>query len=191
MDDWRPQTWAVRAQVEESQHHEHSVPMFLTSSFVFEDSEEMRAAFAGEIDRNIYGRFTNPNVEELSEKIRRLEGAEAGHSLATGMAAVFAAIDAAATSVGFPIRNMHTISESGHTGDVLASIHGIVAAVLSFVIIAHIYIGSIGREGAFDAMGSGEVDLNWAKEHHSLWVEEVQAKSGDKSIPTKGAHPAE
>jgi formate dehydrogenase subunit gamma len=46
-------------------------------------------------------------------------------------------------------------------------------------------------EGAFDAMGSGEVDLNWAKEHHSLWVEEVQAKSGDKSISTKGAHPAE
>ncbi len=66
MKDWRPQTWAVRAQAEESMHHEHSVPMFLTSSFVFEDSEEMRAAFAGEIDRNIYTRFTNPNVEELS-----------------------------------------------------------------------------------------------------------------------------
>ena len=78
MNDWRPQTWAVRAQAEESTHHEHSVPIFLTSSFVFEDSEEMRAAFAGEIDRNIYARFTNPNVEELSEKIRRLEGAEAG-----------------------------------------------------------------------------------------------------------------
>ncbi len=70
-------------------------------------------------------------------------------------------------------------------------IHGIVAAVLSFVIIAHIYIGSVGMEGAFDAMGSGEVDLNWAKEHHSLWVEEVQAKSGDKSMTSKGAHPAE
>ena len=54
-------------------------------------------------------------------------------------------------------------------------IHGIVAAVLSFIIIAHIYIGSVGMEGAFDAMGSGEVDLNWAKEHHSLWVKEVQS----------------
>jgi formate dehydrogenase subunit gamma len=70
-------------------------------------------------------------------------------------------------------------------------IHGIVAAGLSFVIIAHIYIGSIGMEGAFDAMGTGEVDLNWAKEHHSLWVEEVQgkAKSGDSSA--RGTQPAE
>jgi formate dehydrogenase subunit gamma len=45
------------------------------------------------------------------------------------------------------------------------------------VMLAHIYIGSIGMEGAFDAMGTGEVDLNWAKEHHSLWVEEEQAKA--------------
>lgn len=70
-------------------------------------------------------------------------------------------------------------------------IHGIVAAGLSFVIIAHIYIGSIGMEGAFDAMGSGEVDLNWAKEHHSLWVEEVQGKAGPTDPPAKGAQPAE
>ena len=80
MNDWRPQTWAVRAQAEESTHHEHSVPIFLTSSFVFEDSEEMRAAFAGEIDRNVYARFTNPNVEELSEKIRAWRVPRAGHS---------------------------------------------------------------------------------------------------------------
>lgn len=70
-------------------------------------------------------------------------------------------------------------------------IHGIVAAGLSFIIIAHIYIGSVGMEGAFDAMGSGEVDLNWAKEHHSLWVEEVQGKSGKSGRPASGAHPAE
>ncbi len=55
-------------------------------------------------------------------------------------------------------------------------IHGLVAAGLTAIVIAHIYIGSVGMEGAFDAMGSGEVDLNWAKEHHSLWVEEVQGK---------------
>lgn len=54
--------------------------------------------------------------------------------------------------------------------------HAIVSFVLMAIIIAHIYIGSVGMEGAFDAMGDGEVDLNWAKEHHSLWVEEVQAK---------------
>ncbi|MDD9717453.1 formate dehydrogenase subunit gamma [Dinoroseobacter sp. PD6] len=71
-------------------------------------------------------------------------------------------------------------------------IHGIVAAVLSFIIIAHIYIGSIGMEGAFDAMGTGEVDLNWAKEHHSLWVEEVQkGEAAQDGGPAKTPHPAE
>lgn len=56
--------------------------------------------------------------------------------------------------------------------------HAIVSFVLIGIVLAHIYIGSVGMEGAFDAMGSGEVDLNWAKEHHSLWVEEVQTKEG-------------
>lgn len=51
--------------------------------------------------------------------------------------------------------------------------HAAVAIVMIAVIIAHIYIGTLGMEGAFDAMGSGRVDLNWAKEHHNLWVEEV------------------
>lgn len=55
-------------------------------------------------------------------------------------------------------------------------IHGVVGMVLIGGMLAHAYIGSIGMEGAFDAMGSGEVDLNWAKEHHSLWVEEEMSK---------------
>jgi formate dehydrogenase subunit gamma len=55
-------------------------------------------------------------------------------------------------------------------------IHAVIAMLFIAAMLAHIYIGSIGMEGAFDAMGSGEVDLNWAKEHHSLWVEEEQAK---------------
>lgn len=66
------------------------------------------------------------------------------------------------------------------------TVHALVAAVLSAIIIAHIYIGSVGMEGAFDAMGSGEVDENWAKEHHSLWVDEVKGQTG-----TAKAHPAE
>jgi formate dehydrogenase subunit gamma len=66
--------------------------------------------------------------------------------------------------------------------------HGIVSFVLMGIVVAHIYIGSVGMEGAYDAMGSGEVDINWAKEHHSLWVEEVQAK--EKSSPGN-ATPAE
>ncbi len=59
--------------------------------------------------------------------------------------------------------------------------HGIVGLVLMAVIIAHIYIGSIGMEGAFEAMGTGDVDLNWAKEHHSLWVEEELERDPDRS----------
>lgn len=69
-------------------------------------------------------------------------------------------------------------------------IHGLVAAGLSFIIIAYIDIGSVGMEGAFDAMGKGEVDLNWAKEHHLLWVEEEHAKA--RGAPAaKGTQPAE
>ncbi len=54
--------------------------------------------------------------------------------------------------------------------------HGLVGLFMTAVIIGHIYIGSIGMEGAFDAMGSGDVDLNWAREHHSLWVEDLERK---------------
>lgn len=56
--------------------------------------------------------------------------------------------------------------------------HSAVALGLTVVIVAHIYIGSVGMEGAFDAMGSGEVDKNWAREHHSLWVQKVDAQAG-------------
>ncbi|MBL8663760.1 MAG: formate dehydrogenase subunit gamma [Candidatus Odyssella sp.] len=55
-------------------------------------------------------------------------------------------------------------------------LHSVLAIILIGVILAHIYIGTIGMQGAFDAMGSGKVDLNWAKEHHSRWVEQVQGK---------------
>jgi formate dehydrogenase subunit gamma len=55
-------------------------------------------------------------------------------------------------------------------------IHGIVAMLFIATMLAHIYIGTIGMQGAFEAMGSGTVDLNWAKEHHSLWLEEEGAR---------------
>lgn len=70
-------------------------------------------------------------------------------------------------------------------------IHGIGAAVLTAIILAHIYIGSIGMEGAFDAMGKGEVDENWAKEHHSIWAEEVHGDKGKSRNPESAATPAE
>jgi formate dehydrogenase subunit gamma len=67
-------------------------------------------------------------------------------------------------------------------------IHATVGVILIAIMIAHIYIGSLGMEGAYDAMGSGEVDLAWAKAHHSLWVEEQTAKTA--SGPQTGARPA-
>jgi formate dehydrogenase subunit gamma len=54
--------------------------------------------------------------------------------------------------------------------------HAIVSLVLMTIIIAHIYIGSVGMEGALDAMNSGKVDRNWAKEHHNLWVKEMDSE---------------
>ena len=62
-------------------------------------------------------------------------------------------------------------------------IHAVIAMLFIAAMLAHIYIGSIGMEGAFDAMGTGEVDLNWAKEHHSLWVEEEQTKGRRAARP--------
>jgi formate dehydrogenase subunit gamma len=56
--------------------------------------------------------------------------------------------------------------------------HAVVSFVLMAIILAHIYIGSIGMEGAYDAMGSGKVEEQWAREHHSIWVEEIMAEKG-------------
>ena len=56
--------------------------------------------------------------------------------------------------------------------------HSIVAFVMMLAIIAHIYIGTVGMEGAYDAMGNGQVDVEWARQHHDLWVAEVEAKQG-------------
>ena len=83
------ETKAIRTQLERSQFLEHSVPIYLTSSFVFEDAEDMRASFAEEKDRNIYSRYSNPNSSEFIEKVCEMEGAEDGFAFASGMAAVF------------------------------------------------------------------------------------------------------
>lgn len=87
---WKPETQAIRLQTERSQHREHSVPMFNTSSFVFDDAEQMRALFADEIEGNIYSRFSNPNGREFELKLAAMEGMEDGYATASGMAAVFA-----------------------------------------------------------------------------------------------------
>lgn len=85
-----PITQAIRIQTERTNEMEHSAPLFLTSSFCFDNAEEMRAAFADESNDNIYSRFSNPNVQEFTDKMVALEGAEAGYATATGMSAIFA-----------------------------------------------------------------------------------------------------
>jgi O-succinylhomoserine sulfhydrylase len=83
------ETGAIRNSLQKSQYNEHTTPVYLTSGFVFDDAEDMRASFAEEKNRNIYSRFTNPNTSEFVEKVCEMEGAEAGYAFASGMAAVF------------------------------------------------------------------------------------------------------
>ena len=71
MDSNNFETNAIRTQTERSQFLEHSTPLYLTSSFVFEDAEDMRASFSEEKQRNIYSRFTNPNNSEFVENVSR------------------------------------------------------------------------------------------------------------------------
>lgn len=89
MEERNFETDAIRAQAERTQYREHSVPLYLTSSFVFEDAEQARALFADEIPGNIYTRFSNPNNSEFIQKLCLLEGAEDGIATASGMAAMY------------------------------------------------------------------------------------------------------
>ncbi|HRW98475.1 MAG TPA: aminotransferase class I/II-fold pyridoxal phosphate-dependent enzyme [Cyclobacteriaceae bacterium] len=83
------ETQAVRIQSERSSFREHSAPLYLTSSFVFESADQARALFADEEEGNIYTRFSNPNNSEFIEKLCTLEGAEDGFATSSGMAAMF------------------------------------------------------------------------------------------------------
>lgn len=86
----RPESKAIRIQNERTGEKEHSTPLFLTSSFVFDNAEEMRAAFADEKDVNIYSRFSNPNVTEFEQKLAALEETEDCFATASGMSAITA-----------------------------------------------------------------------------------------------------
>ena len=108
------ETNAIRTQIERTEFLEHSVPLYLTSSFVFEDAEDMRASFAEEKVRNIYSRFSNPNCSEFIEKVCQMEGAEDGFAFATGMAAVFSTF-AALLKSGDHIVSGRSVFGSTHT----------------------------------------------------------------------------
>jgi len=93
---------------------EHSVPLYLTSSFCFDNAEDMRATFADEREANIYSRFVNPNVTEFTDKIAALEGAEAAYATASGMAAI-SAVFLALLRQGDHLLSCNAIFGSTHT----------------------------------------------------------------------------
>jgi len=107
-------TKAIRKQIDRTNEMEHSMPLFLTSSFCFENAEDMRAAFADETDDNIYSRFSNPNVQEFVDRLCVLEGAEAGFATASGMSAVFSSF-MALLKQGDHLLSCNAIFGSTHT----------------------------------------------------------------------------
>ncbi|MCW3077366.1 MAG: cys/met metabolism pyridoxal-phosphate-dependent protein [Bacteroidetes bacterium] len=114
MKDKSFESQAIRAQAERSHNNEHSVPLYLTSSFIFDTAEEMRAAFADESEAFIYSRYTNPNTDEFVNKMCLLEGAEAGVSSASGMAAIYTTL-AALLSSGDHVISCSSVFGATHT----------------------------------------------------------------------------
>ena len=114
MSEFHLETEIIRSQIERSQHQEHSSPLYLTSSYVFEDAEEMRASFSEEKERNIYSRFSNPNTSEFIDRIAKMEGAESGYAFATGMSAVFSTL-AALLNSGDHIISSRSVFGSTHS----------------------------------------------------------------------------
>jgi len=88
----KEQSKLIRKQAARSHYREHSVPLYLTSSFIFDDAEQGRAIFAEEEEGNVYSRYSNPNTTEFIDKVCDMEGAEAGLAFSSGMAAVFASM---------------------------------------------------------------------------------------------------
>lgn len=114
MKEYHFETLAIRNQIERTNFQEHSAPLYLTSSFIFEDTEDMRASFTEEKERNIYSRFTNPNTTEFVNKVVAMEGAQDGYAFATGMAAIYATF-AALLSSGDHIVSARSVFGSTHT----------------------------------------------------------------------------
>jgi len=110
----RFETLAVRTRIKQTHEKENSSPLFLTSSFTFDNSEHMRAAFTEEVQANIYSRFSNPSVKEFEDKMALLEDTEAAYATATGMAAVFASF-MAFLNAGDHLLSARAIFGSTHT----------------------------------------------------------------------------
>ncbi len=124
------ETNAIRAQIERTDYREHSVPLYLTSSFVFADAEQARALFADEVPGNIYTRFSNPNNTEFIDKLCLLEGTEDGIATASGMAAMYCSMAALLKS------GDHILASRS----VFGSTHQILTALFPRFGIAHTYV---------------------------------------------------
>ena len=131
-----PLTKVIRTRVEQTNEMEHSSPIFLTSSFCFDNAEDMRAAFADETDANIYSRFSNPTVQEFTDRVVALEGAEAGYAMASGMSAVFASFMALLKS------GDHLISCKA----VFGSTHTVITRILPRYGIGYTYVDAANPE---------------------------------------------
>jgi O-succinylhomoserine sulfhydrylase len=107
------ETKLIRGQMQRSSFKEHSAPIYFTSSYVFDDAEEMRALFAEEQEGYIYSRYSNPNVNELTEKMAFMEKTESAWATASGMAAVFTTF-AALLKAGDEIISSSSIFGSTH-----------------------------------------------------------------------------
>lgn len=134
-------TDAIRIQTNKTNEMEHSTPLFLTSSFCFDDAESMRAAFADETDDNIYSRFSNPNVQEFTDKICALEGAEAGYATASGMSAVFGSF------MALMKKGDHLLS----CNSIFGSTHAVISKYLPKYGIDHSYIAANATEEEWEA----------------------------------------
>lgn len=123
------ETQAIRIQHAKTLNREHSVPLYLSSSFTFDDAEQMRAMFADELEGNIYSRFSNPNVSEFIEKMCALEAAESGFATASGMSAIFS------TFMALLSNGDHLISSSS----IFGSTHTLISKYLPKWNIDHSY----------------------------------------------------
>jgi O-succinylhomoserine sulfhydrylase len=134
-------TKAIRIQTERTQHKEHATPLFLTSSFTFEDAAEGQALFSNQIEGNIYSRYSNPSVQEFIDKVCMLEGLETGFATSSGMAAVFAGF------AGHLKSGDHLLACNALFG----SAHQIITQILSKWGITYTYLDATAPEEAWDA----------------------------------------
>src|SRR5882757_9274169 len=133
-------TKIIRTQTEQTNEMEHSSPLFLTSSFCFDNAEDMRAAFADETDDNIYSRFSNPSVQEFVDRVVILEGAEDGFATASGMSAIVASF------LSFLKKGDHLLSCNA----IFGSTHTIITKYLGKYGIEYTYVPA-GKPEAWEA----------------------------------------